>query len=132
MTLKLREPQGERKMGLTHVVVELRSPGSDNTFRANFLVDTGATDSMAPASELTRIGIKPVGAKVYELASGELQEYQVGYAEFSFLDDTNVGRVIFGPDDVEPILGVIALELAGITIDPTHQTLKKLPALPLK
>ena len=42
------------------------------------------------------------------------------------------GRVIFGPDDVEPILGVTALESAGITVDPTNQTLRRLPAIPLK
>ncbi len=42
------------------------------------------------------------------------------------------GRVIFGPDDVEPILGVTALESVGITVDPANRTLKRLPAIPLK
>ena len=41
-------------------------------------------------------------------------------------------RVIFGPDDCQPILGVTALELSGITVDPVTQTLKRLPALLLK
>jgi hypothetical protein len=38
--------------------------------RAEFFVDTGATDSMAPAVELQRIGLTPVGRKVYELGDG--------------------------------------------------------------
>jgi hypothetical protein len=38
----------------------------------------------------------------------------------------------FGSDNVEPILGVTALESAGITVDPTSQQLKRLPAIPLK
>jgi hypothetical protein len=42
------------------------------------------------------------------------------------------GRIIFGPDDTEPLLGVTALESVGITIDPASQKLKRLPALPLK
>jgi hypothetical protein len=42
------------------------------------------------------------------------------------------GRVVFGPDDVEPVLGVTALESVGITINPANQTLKRLPAIPLK
>jgi hypothetical protein len=48
------------------------------------------------------------------------------------MNETTAGRVIFGPDDVEPILGVTALESVGILIDPTNRTLKKLPAIPLK
>jgi len=46
--------------------------------------------------------------------------------------EITVGRVIFGPDDAEPILGVTALESVGITIDPATRTLKRLPAIPLK
>ena len=34
--------------------------------------------------------------------------------------------------DVEPVLGVTALESVGITIDPASRTLKRLPAIPLK
>ena len=33
---------------------------------------------------------------------------------------------------IEPLLGVTALESVGITVDPRTQTLKRLPAIPLK
>jgi hypothetical protein len=42
------------------------------------------------------------------------------------------GRAIFGPDDCEPLLGVIALESVGIVIEPGTQRLRRLPAIPLK
>jgi len=42
------------------------------------------------------------------------------------------GRIIFGPDDAEPLLGVTALESVGILVDPTNRTLKRMPAIPLK
>jgi len=119
-------------MGLTHIAVKLRNRGSKETFDADFLIDTGTTDSMAPASELTRIGIEPTGTREYELADGELEEFQVGYAEFSFMDDTILGRVIFGPDNSEPILGAIALESVGVMVDPVNHRLVKLRALSLK
>ncbi|HVS82368.1 MAG TPA: hypothetical protein VHE60_11605 [Pyrinomonadaceae bacterium] len=48
------------------------------------------------------------------------------------MGEITAGRVIFGPDGVEPILGVTALESVGITIDPASRTLKHLPAIPLK
>ena len=72
MIIPVRKPLGESKMGLTHVAVELRKLASEkepsrNCFTARFLVDTGALDSMVSASELRRIGIEPVGKRVYEL-----------------------------------------------------------------
>ena len=120
-------------MGLTHVTVRLRSLGSQNgTYEADFLVDAGATDSLAPASELTRAGVQPVGRTVYELANGAVEEYPFGLVEITFMGEITAGRVIFGPDNAEPILGVTALESVGITVDPTTRTLKRLPAIPLK
>jgi len=119
-------------MGLTHVPVKLRNPGSEETLTEDFLVDTGATDSMVATSKLKQIGVVPIGKRTYELASGELQQFEVGYAELSFMNDTIQTRVIFGPDPSEPILGAIALELAGVVVDPTNERLTKIPAHPLK
>jgi len=120
-------------MGLPHVTVTLKSlrvPAG--TYEADFLIDTGATDSIAPASELRKIGVEPAGAMVYELADGTIQEYPFGLVETIFMGQITAGRVIFGPDDAEPILGVTALESVGITFDPATRTLKRLPAIPLK
>ena len=120
-------------MGLTHVTVRLRSLGSQNgAYEADFLVDTGATDSLAPAFELTRAGVQPVGRTAYELANGAVEEYPFGLVEIMFMGDITAGRVIFGPDNAEPILGATALESVGITVDPATRTLKRLPAIPLK
>jgi clan AA aspartic protease len=120
-------------MGLTHVTVVVRRPGStDGAYEADFLVDTGATDSLAPAAELVQAGIEPVGTTVYELADGSIQEYRFGLAQIEFMGEVTAGRVIFGPEGAEPLLGVTALESVGITIDPANRTLKRLPAIPLK
>jgi clan AA aspartic protease len=120
-------------MGLTHVTVSLKVPGAQNgSYEALFLVDTGATDSMAPATELARAGIHPVGRTTYELADGALHEYPFGLAQIEFMGEVTAGRVIFRPDNVEPILGATALESVGITVDPTNRTLQRLPAIPLK
>lgn len=120
-------------MGLTHVTVTLKEMGKKKKrYRATFLVDTGATDSLAPSAELRKIGIKPIGKMAYELADGSLQEFEFGLAQIEFMGEITAGRVIFGADDVEPLLGVTALESVGILVDPANQTLKRLPAIPLK
>jgi clan AA aspartic protease len=120
-------------MGLIHVTARLRALGTgDGAYESEFLVDTGATDSLAPARELARIGVKPVGKMVYELANGALHEYPFGLVEITFMGEVTAGRVIFGPDDAEPLLGVTALDSVGISVDPANRTLKRLPAIPLK
>ena len=120
-------------MGLTHVTVALRSLRSaSGSYEADFLVDTGATDSLAPADKLQQIEVQPVGTMVYELADGTKHEYSFGLVEIRFMGEVTAGRVIFGPADVEPVLGVTALESVGIIIDPASRTLKRLPAIPLK
>jgi clan AA aspartic protease len=133
MLLKAKlKPLGECKMGLTHVAVRLFNSASSDTYEADFLVDTGATDTMAPASDLKRIGIQPLGKDVYELANGELVEYEYGNAELRFMNEIVPIRIVFGPDGSEPILGVIALEAAGFIVDPKNQMLRKLRARSLK
>jgi len=120
-------------MGLTHVTVALKGLGtSTGTYEADFLVDTGATDCLAPAGKLRQIEVQPVGTMVYELADGTKHEYPFGLVEIRFMGEITAGRVVFGPDDVEPLLGVTALESVGITVDPASRTLKRLPAIPLK
>lgn len=120
-------------MGLMHVTVMLRVPGTrQGGFEGLFLVDSGAIDSMAPASGLAAAGIEPVGASSYELADGSIHEYRYGLAQIEFMGELTAGRVIFGPEGIEPILGVTALESVGIMLDPTTKTLKRLPAVPMK
>ncbi len=120
-------------MGLIHVTVALRaSEKSRKRYEASFLVDTGATDSMAPGKALKRAGIRPRGRMAYELADGTTVEYDFGLAEIEFMGELTSGRVIFGPDRCEPLLGVTALESVGIMIDPASRQLKRLPAIPLK
>ena len=120
-------------MGLIHVTTTLRSlQKSKKKYEADFLVDTGATDCLAPASALRKAGIVPRGKMVYELADGRTVEYDFGLAEIEFMGELTSGRVIFVPEETEPILGVTALESVGILVDPTRQTLKRMPAIPLK
>lgn len=119
-------------MGLTHVAVNVKNLSSNASFTKNFLVDTGAWHAMAPESELMSIGIDPIGTKTYELANGELHDFQYGFVQISFMQEITVSEIIFGPDRSEPILGVYALESAGFIVDPPNHTIRKLSAFPLK
>lgn len=120
-------------MGAIHVTVTIRNPAEPSrSWEGLFLVDTGATDSLAPKARLEAIGLESKGARVYETADGRKVALDATTAEIEFMGDFTAGRIIMGDDDAEPLLGVTALESAGIEIDPVDQRLKKLPALRLK
>ena len=119
-------------MGLTFVDVALTAfKDVSAAFASSFLVDTGATDSMAPASALRRAGIQPTGRSSYQLAHGGWHEYEFALVQIEFLGEVTAGRVLFGPDDIPPLLGATALESAGFVVDPVNQQLRRLPAIPL-
>jgi clan AA aspartic protease len=120
-------------MGPTHVTVALTNLIAEGQpFEDEFLVDTGAIDCLVPAAKLREAGVRVEGKDVYELANGDVVEYPYGFARVTFMGAETVVQVIFGPDDCEPILGVVALENTGIGIDPTTHSLKRMSAKPLK
>ena len=120
-------------MGLTHVTTTIRTlTGRGKGYAAEFLVDTGAVDCLAPAKALRKAGIKPEGKNVYELANGSPVELEYGFARVSLLGQETVTPIIFGPEGSEPILGVLALEGLGISVDPKTHSLKRERAISLK
>ncbi|MBM3334622.1 clan AA aspartic protease [Candidatus Sumerlaeota bacterium] len=120
-------------MGLTKVTAKFTNPTEPaKSYEALFLVDTCATDSMAPADEMEKIGLRKEGKTSYELADGTVKEYPFGLVRIEFMGEITAGRVIFGEPGSEPLLGVTALESVGIMVDPANGTLRRLPAIPLK
>lgn len=113
-------------MGLVHVTGRVSALGKRRFFEADFLVDTGALNCMAPASAFRKIGVRAEGKEVFEL------EYPYAFVRLSFMGAETVTRFVFGPEGSEPLLGVVALEDAGIGVDPVSRTLKKMTAKPLK
>ena len=84
-------------MGLTKVTTKLTSLSDPPRFyECLFLVDTGATDSLAPRDDLEKIGVKQEGKMSYELADGTVKEFPFGLVRIEFMGETTAGRVIFG------------------------------------
>jgi predicted aspartyl protease len=92
-------------VGLIHVHVSVSVSGATLPgYQGSFLVDTGATDSMAAASDLSRAGIQPVGRKTYEMADGSVHEYRFGLAQIEVMGEVTAGRVILVPKESSPFL----------------------------
>ena len=120
-------------MGITHTTATIAAlDRSREPFEAQFLIDTGAVDCLVPASLLEKAGVEAQETDIYELANGETVEFPFGFAWMTFMGTRIIAKIIFGPEHAEPILGVIALEQAGLSVDPTTETLKRMRARPLK
>ena len=66
------------------------------------------------------------------MADGTPVTLDTAIARLDFLGEYGADVVVFGEGDVEPLLGVTALESAGMVVDPRTQQLRRLPILPLK
>ena len=120
-------------MGATHVKVRVTNPADAQKYwEGMFLVDTGATDTLVPGPYLEGIGLKPEATRLYELADGSEISVDVTVAMLELMHEKVGGTVIFDEPGAEPLLGVTALESAGIVVDPVNQRLKKLPSVRLK
>ena len=120
-------------MGLIYVPVTVRNPAdTSRAWEGIFLVDTGAIDSLIPRPQLEAIGITPKGQREYVLADGSEASFDIATADMEIMGEIVGSTIVFAEADTEPLLGVTALESAGIEVDPRSQTLKKLPSVRLK
>ena len=120
-------------MGATYVDATIRNPAAPaRSWTGQFLVDTGAFDSLVPRQHLQAIGLAPVSHEQYVLADGSsiMMDTTVGQIEFE--GKIVGGTIVFGDAHAEPLLGVTALESGGFEVDPRSQQLKRLPAILLK
>ncbi len=120
-------------MGGVSADVIISNPADRNKcWRGQFLVDTGATDSLVPRQYLEAIGIQPEAQRTYVLADGTEIRMDVAIARIEVMGEIVGGTVLFGDENTDPLLGVTALESLGIIIDPLNRQLEKLPAVNLK
>ena len=125
---------GETYIGrITQVTATVRNPADpEKAWEGLFLVDTGAIDCLAPRHQLEAIGLMPKGERVYALADGSEVRMAVTTADIEFMGEIVGATIIFGDANAEPLLGVTALESAGIEVDPHNQTLRRLPSTRLR
>ena len=110
--------------------VTVRNPGdASKELEVNFLVDTGAYESLIPRTMLEAIGITPEGKRNYVLADGSEVTFDVAVARMEIMGELVGSTVIFGESGTEPLLGALDLQAAGVVIDPRKETLQKLPSL---
>jgi clan AA aspartic protease len=120
-------------MRIAQVTVAVCNPAdTERRWERVFVIDTEALDCVVPANRLREIGIEPTRERIYERADGSTVTLPVGCAHFEFMGEFVPANVIFGADDADPVLGMLALQSVGIEFDRTSNRLKRRPAVRFK
>ena len=117
-------------MGLTFIKASIINPANPRRkTRLEFLVDSGATYSVAPQTRLNRIGIRPHGTRTFTLADGTRMTREIGAAIFSVNGEQVASPVIFGEPGDSLLFGTVSLEALGLLLDPIRRELRPLPMI---
>ncbi len=87
------------------------------------LVNSGSTYNILPASLLQRLGVEILGSGTFRLADGRRVERDMGETRVRLNGEDYMAPVIFGTDDVQPLLGAVTLEIFRLAIDPVEMRL---------
>ena len=104
-------------MGLFTWPFEIGNLNGENFEWVDGLVDTGATYSSLPASNLHRLGIEATETVEFELADGSFIQRQLGDARARVEGMEVITAVIFGDEADSPLLGSYTLERVRLAVD---------------
>uniref|UniRef100_A0A7C4FG86 Aspartyl protease n=1 Tax=Thermofilum pendens TaxID=2269 RepID=A0A7C4FG86_THEPE len=88
------------------------------------VVDTGAVYTVVRRDILEGLGLKPLGRKRFK-AFGGYVERDVGEAGLLLMGERRTVPVIFGETEDAVVIGVTALEIFGLEVDPVRGTLRE-------
>ena len=111
-------------MGVFSATVSISNLEGGDQAEATALVDTGASDSMFPASLLERLHVRPRSQVDYVLADGSEVSYGRGQARIVIDNRDGICPVIFGPEgDDNCLIGATTLQILMFSVDSTNETL---------
>lgn len=111
---------------MTKIKLKVKNPQDPRqVFADEFLVDSGATYTVVPATALKRMGIKPVREEDFVLADGKVISRKVGNALYEYGGVESAAPVLFGEKGDSLLLGMFTLEALGLSLDPLKRELYK-------
>ena len=113
-------------MGTFDVNIRVGPARGGEMAEVSAMVDTGASDTVLPASLLEGLQVRPVSKVGYTLANGQVEEYDVGEARIAYNGSERVCPVVFGEEGVY-LLGATALQILMLVADPVNEELAPAP-----
>lgn len=116
-------------MGTFNTDIEIGSPEGSRFETVNAFVDTGASITAVPASILRRLGVTPHDRDTFILADGREIERDIGQTWLRVGGRSVITLVMFGDEEVKPLLGAYALQGLRLAVDSPNEQLIPSPGL---
>lgn len=116
-------------MGTFYWPMEISSPDGTRWETVQALVDTGASHTVLPASMLHRLGVVPFRTVLYRIGDGRRVEREIGETKIRVNGLQSTRIVVFGDEDIPPLLGADTLQGILLAVDPVEERLVPTDAL---
>jgi len=105
-------------------VSNIQDPGR-KTGKIQVVLDTGSMYCWIPKDELKKIGILEYGTRTFKTISRERVVRPFGFAWFVYDGTSGGSEVVFAEPSDGAVLGALAMEGMGLTIDPKNGRITK-------
>lgn len=96
--------------------------------KTKVLIDTGATYTVVPERIARELKLRAVGKKIVKTAQGP-DTLDMSYAEITIDGRSGFSTILVSDKLEQALIGVVTLEIVGLTVDPTTGQLKEVEAL---
>ena len=110
-------------MGTFRIDMGIGDPQGQRYEYVEALVDSGSTYNTLPASLLHSLDVEVQRSGTFRLADGRLVQRDLGQTWVRINEEAYIAPVVFGDDDVQPLLGAVTLEIFLLAIDPVQMRL---------
>ena len=112
-------------MGFVKVKVGVFNPADPSrVLEIEGIVDTGAVYTVIRRNILESLGLKPLGRRRFKVFGGYV-ERDLGEVGLLLMGERRTVPVIFGEAEDAVVIGVTALEIFGLEVDPVRGTLRE-------
>ncbi len=115
-------------MGTVYAKVDVLSVDRTRKETVEIVVDTGSLLTWLPEEMMVRLGVSSVRTRRFRTIDGSVVERPVGDCMIECEGETSYTPVVFGRHGDACVLGVTALEVLGLEVDPQNHRLKKVDA----
>ena len=110
-------------MGTFNITIQIGNRNGEHFEDVEVMVDTGAITTVIPRSTLEGLGIRPTKRETFEYAGGERVHLDMGEARARVEGRETNTWVIFGEEEMSPLLGAYTLEGVMLAVDPYNERL---------
>ncbi|MBI4416233.1 MAG: hypothetical protein HY557_04545 [Euryarchaeota archaeon] len=112
-------------MGIVYADVTILSADRTREVELRLVVDTGSVLTWLPGNVLRQLGIVPTHTRRFRSIERETPPKSVGEARIRCQGLSGTVPIVFGEEGDASVLGVTALEILGLAVDPNTGRLKQ-------